>query len=89
MRTTVVLPDDLYRRLKSRAALRGMKVRELMTSYIERGLLEIPERGAPGRSDPPVIVPPSGVPIPALSRDELALIDEEEERASRRRSPRR
>ncbi len=89
MRTTVDIPDDLYRRLKARAALRGLKVKELMASYLERGLREMPDRGAAGRSEPPVIVPPRGVPIPALSRAELARIDEEEEIPRRRRSSRR
>jgi hypothetical protein len=80
MRTTVDLPDDLYRRLKARAALGGLRVRELMTRYIEQGLRELPEQRSPaGRSALPVAVPPTGVPIAALSRAELARIDEDEE----------
>lgn len=90
MRTTIDLPDDLYRQLKARAALGGLKVRELITRYLEQGLRTLPEQPAPRtRSEPPVAVPATGVPIPALSRAELARIDEEEERARRARSARR
>lgn len=44
MKTTVEVPDDLYRRVKSEAALRGVKVRDL----VEKGLrlaLEKPSKG--------------------------------------------
>jgi predicted component of type VI protein secretion system len=47
MKTTVEVPDDLYRRAKAEAALRGRKVKDL----IEEGLrlvLETP-RGKRGR----------------------------------------
>ena len=43
MKTTVELPDDLYRRAKAEAALRGRKFREL----VEEGLrlaLETPDK---------------------------------------------
>lgn len=38
MRTTVDLPDDLLRRTKAAAAARGMKLKDLIASFIERGL---------------------------------------------------
>ena len=38
MRTTLDLPDETFRRLKSQAALKGMKLKELVTQLIERGL---------------------------------------------------
>lgn len=37
MKTTIELPDDLFRRAKATAALRGIKLREL----IEEGLLRV------------------------------------------------
>ncbi len=90
MRTTVDLPDDLYRQLKARAALGGLKLRELITRYLEQGLRTPPERPlAKARSQPPVAVPPTGVPIAALSRAELARIDEEEELTRHARPARR
>lgn len=38
MRTSVDLPDPLFRHLKARAALEGRSLRELMVQLIERGL---------------------------------------------------
>lgn len=46
MKTTVDLPDDLYRRAKVEAALRGRKFKDL----VEQGLrlvLETPRTGSP------------------------------------------
>jgi len=81
MRTTVDVPDDLYRRLKARAALSGLKVRELMTRYLEEGLRSLPAGEHPvRRSALPVAIPSTGSPIAALTRSELARIDEDEER---------
>lgn len=80
MRTTVDLPDDLYRRLKARAALGGLKVRELLTRYLEQGLRGLPERPAEhSRSEPPVAVRRTGKPIRALTRAQLRRIEEDDE----------
>lgn len=89
MRTTIDLPDDLYRTLKARAALNGMSLRELVQRLIEQGLkfpapARRPESGR--REPPPVIIPPRGVPIPALSQAELARLEEEEDEAKHARS---
>ena len=46
MRTTVDIPDDLYRQAKSEAALRGKRLRELMEEGLRR-VLGLPVR-APG-----------------------------------------
>ncbi len=48
MKTTVELPDDLYRRAKAAAALRGRKFKELVEEGLRR-VLEAPEgeRGRP------------------------------------------
>ena len=35
MRTTVDLPDDLFRKLKATAALQGMSLKQLITRAIE------------------------------------------------------
>jgi hypothetical protein len=92
MRTTIDLPDDLYRALKARAALRGVTVRELVRGLIEQSLLPS-TAGAPARrgrpEPPPVIIPPRGEPIAALSRSELRRLEEEADEASVGRSPRR
>lgn len=89
MRTTIDLPDELYRNLKARAALSGISLRELLQGLIEQGLCA----GAPAssstaarREPPPVIIAPKGVPIPAVSRRELQEVDESEDEAKHARS---
>lgn len=46
MKTTVDLPDELYRRAKAEAALRGQKFRELVAEGLAR-VLEAPGGQAP------------------------------------------
>jgi hypothetical protein len=48
MKTTVEVPDDLYRRAKAEAALRGRKLRDL----IEEGLRLVLEERRPARRQP-------------------------------------
>jgi hypothetical protein len=82
MRTTIDLPDALYRQLKARAALQGITFRELLEALVEKGLQQ-PEEPGPrnfGRTDtPPAFVPPRGIPIPLLTRNDIYKIEEEEE----------
>lgn len=46
MKTTVDLPDELYRRAKAEAALRGQKFRELVAEGLAR-VLEAPAEHRP------------------------------------------
>lgn len=88
MRTTVDLPDDLYRMLKARAGLSGVRLRDLVQRLIEQGLRSPTAEGdaAKRHVPPPVIIPPRGVPIRALSRKQLARLEEEEDEAKHARS---
>ena len=38
MRTSLDLPDDLFRHLKARAALEGSSLRDLVVTLVERGM---------------------------------------------------
>src|SRR5438094_260155 len=38
MRTTIDLPDELLRRTKAAAALQGLKLKDLIRMFVERGL---------------------------------------------------
>ena len=78
MRTTIELPDGLYRALKARAGLSGVTLRQLIQRLIEQGL-HSSVHGANRHGPPPVIIPSCGMPILALSRAELTRIDEEED----------
>jgi hypothetical protein len=79
VRTTIELPDELFRTLKARAALSGITFRELILRLIEQGL-QNPAAQPPSRptrrAPPPVAIPPIGVPIQALPRQELRRWEE-------------
>ena len=93
MRTTLDLPDDTFRQLKAQAALRGMKLKELVTQLIERGLaagtepmvVAAREPLAERASAPPIIYPipiareADGTVTPYLSNAQLqAILDDED-----------
>ena len=44
MRTTVDLPDPLFKQVKAEAALRGMKLREFIRRSLERTVAEYSQR---------------------------------------------
>jgi hypothetical protein len=46
MKTTVELPDDLYRRAKAEAALRGRKFKELVEEGLRLALEAAPQKSA-------------------------------------------
>ena len=58
MRTTLDLPDETFRQLKSQAALSGMKLKELVTQLIERGLAAGATANLPAQppGSPPVAI---------------------------------
>lgn len=69
MRTTIDLPDELYVALKARAAVTGTTLRELVRRFVEQGLRQpstSPRAAATRREPPPVVVPRTGKPIPAV-----------------------
>lgn len=89
MRTTIDIPDELYRTLKARAALSGVTMRDLIRNLVEHGLRQpgTPADPARGRREPPpVIIPCRSVPIPAISRADLVRLEEEEDEAKHARS---
>jgi hypothetical protein len=87
MRTTIDLPEDLYRTLKARAAFSGTTLRALILQLVEQGLRQPQDRGQVNRAEPPpVIVAPRGVAIAPISASELRRIEEEEDLARDARS---
>jgi len=84
MRTTLELPDPLFREVKARAAQSGLKLKELLARYIEAGLkaphLQSPHT-RPQRAPLPVAFEktPGAPPTPALTNAELyAILDQED-----------
>ena len=75
MRTSLDVPDPLFRHLKARAALEGTTLRELVLSLIERGLAAPPAHpgGAPLPSVPPSIRLGAPMALPASELSNATL----------------
>jgi hypothetical protein len=88
MRTTIDLPEDLFREVKTRAVQQGTTLKNLMTQFILSGLA-LQEPGSKlmaRRMPPPVAIRriPGKSPRPALSNRELyAILDAEDIYATR------
>jgi hypothetical protein len=71
MRTTLDLPDPLFRSLKARAAMDGTSLKDLLVRLVQRGLAEPSPQlaAAPVRRSPfPVLVHgPLALPVEAMS----------------------
>ena len=91
MRTTLDLPDELFRQVKAKAALKGTTIKELLTRYVETGLRQpdLPSHVEGKRSKLPVIKRRSRTGIPSVTSELQARLDEEEDRAKLHRSFRR
>ena len=88
MRTTLDLPDELFRRVKAKAALEGAKLKELLTRYVEIGLRQ-PAHGPLERSELPVIKRRGKRVVPNLTAKRQHELEQKEDRAKLRRSFRR
>ncbi len=87
MRTTLDLPDPLFRELKALAARRGVAMKDLIARYIEAGLygsLSAASGSAatPGGHSPiPIARRATGRMIPAMSNARMQrLLDEDDAR---------
>ena len=80
MRTTIDLPETTLRELKARAALDGVPMKDLVRSYVEKGLAQGPlQRAAGGRSPLPTIVMNKPLRLKSPSNAGLmALLDTED-----------
>lgn len=82
MRTTIDLPDDLLRRAKATAALKGLKLKDYIAGILARALTETNEVGPKiGRDTPiPVVIPATGITIPYRTNAEMyEMLDQEED----------
>jgi hypothetical protein len=86
MRTTIEIPDELFRQAKIRAAVDGRKLKDLFCAYIEQGLLREPGEQSTAQNDRRRSPPPvgrraaaTGKVIPALTNTEIAEILDEED----------
>lgn len=80
MRTTLDLPDPIFRQLKAESALRGLKMKELVAELLKEGLRKPSfPAGKTVRSPLPLIRKPSGNIHPARSNAEIESILAQEE----------
>jgi hypothetical protein len=88
MRTTLDLPDGLFRQVKAKAALEGTRLKDLLTRYVESGLRQSAQpAGRPlKRSNLPVIKAKGKSAIPNLTSALQAKLEAEEDLAKLRRS---
>ncbi len=75
MRTTIDLPDTLYRQIKARAALQGLPVKTLVGDLLQRGLAasDAQVKARPSRSLPPSVE--VSVPFPLRHPTNAALFE--------------
>lgn len=80
MRTTLDLPEPLFRELKARAALQGLPMKQLLQQFVEMGLrpadhskTSTPGSALRGRSTPPTVSIGQPMALPQLSN--AALFD--------------
>jgi len=81
MRTTLELPDPLFRTLKARAAMDGTSLKDLVIRLVQQGLAQpAPAPGSP-RSPFPVLIPgPLGAGVDAMGNAGLyELLDAEDD----------
>ena len=83
MRTTVDLPDDVFREAKSKAALMGMKFKDYAEALFRQGIVATPETPTRrGRTDPiPVRIPAGRLTLPhgTTNADLFEAIDREDD----------
>ena len=83
MRTTVDLPETLFREAKARAALAGITLKELLTRFIENGLRDMDDSSHQDRMElPPVIPDVPGRRIELRSNAEIQAIFDAEDLAA-------
>ena len=88
MRTTLDLPDELFRQVKARAAMEGATLKDLLARYVLSGLRQ-PDPPAPRllkRSKLPIIKSRGKQVILNLTPERQAKLEEEEDFAKLHRS---
>ena len=82
MRTTVDLPDEIFRQAKAQAALQGVTFKDLIARFVRQGLRGGFQREQKSeqrrRSEPPIARAATGRSLPVFSSAELHRILDEE-----------
>jgi hypothetical protein len=87
MRTTLELPDNLFRQVKARAALNGSTIKALVTRYVENGLRQSDSTPArAGRRSALPVIKRGRKAIAPVTAAVMARLDQDEDRAKLRGS---
>jgi len=82
MRTTIDIPEDLLRQTKAVAALRGVKMKDLVEEFVRSGLRQSSRNNRAGlgmKCSIPVTIPAEGRTIPSLTNAEIFEVLEGED----------
>lgn len=87
MRTTLDLPDALFRKVKAKAAMEGVSLKQLLTDYVHKGLEDKPSaRRQSRRSKVPIIKRRGHYVIPNLTPELQTRLEQEDDFAKLSRS---
>jgi hypothetical protein len=86
MRTTLDLPDEVFRQVKAKAAAEGITLKELLTRYVESGLRQPLVPAGPRRRSKLPVIKRRGRAIANVTPELQAKLDEESDLAKFGRS---
>jgi hypothetical protein len=90
MKTTLEIPDALYREIKIRAARDGVKIKDLVTQTLSAGLKQpAPKSPAKKKSVFPIFHGPGGPLLQQKELRSLSFLDEQDDLERYQRSLRR
>ena len=81
MKTTLEIPDPLFKRVKAKAAMEGLKLKDLVTSAL-RAYLIAPEKRRGGKAKPcpfPLIRGKGGPLLKQMNNELIAKLEGEED----------
>ena len=88
MKTTLEIPDSLFKQVKARAALDGLKLKDLVSSALSAYLTK-PKTNAAEETKPcpfPLVRGKGGPLMKQMSNETIAKLEEEEDIERHRRS---
>ena len=88
MKTTLEIPDGLFKELKAKAAMQGLRMKDVVASALKSYLTHLPlhpKRGSP-KCPFPLVRGPGGPLLKEINNQTIAKLDEEEELERYRRS---
>jgi hypothetical protein len=88
VKTTLEIPDGLFKELKAKAAMQGLKMKDVVASALRSYLTQLPmhpKRGLP-KCPFPLVRGPGGPLLKKMNKETIAKLEEEEDLERYRRS---